>query len=789
MKNKFKRVLPSIMSALFLLSLPSCVTPDNPSSTGSGNNGGNLEAPLVEFNLPSNYEAKEVSSLDEGGVFEGFLKAKAELPDEVTVLKPADVNNYPQALKNQIFVSPEGNDGKKGTKEAPMKTISAALKKLRGAGGGVLFLMEGEYVEPDGIVMDEQYSGTEKCPLFITSYEGADVTISGSSRVDGSLFKKVSESNLPTRLTNRLSTEARENAVCVNLFELGISKDELGTFGKSTRPILNVDGVAQTIARYPNEGEKEIPIKEVVEQGKITETSSPYYETNKDSDKTFILRCEDEFPYTWDEEDIWMRGLLTAQWDDRHYPVHFDKETNTLINEKNFPNSTFYEIKTKAECTYYLYNALEALDVVGEWYVDKTDGWLFYYPEGDFESARLCGSSNEILSIDGAKNIVINDITFTGSAVDAIYAKDCDTLLLQNCKIEYNGGSGLSTYHCKKTGIIYSYLTGNGADQIKIASKNLADKISSDTRINIDAENNFVQNCTIIGGGNSAANAINLNCVAGVISHNYIEDSQLHVAGCIESVIEYNEILHGVPGVEDSGFIYINGIAEYWTFAGGNHTRYNYLHDFVGANSHAGIYLDDRRSGEYVYGNIVDTNCKDEGAIFGGKTSYRHHNGQRNVFYNNISIGATKRAFYDCEYLDAKYGNWVVNSNKILAQIEPYYTSQKFIERYPMWYEYWTIVKQVAEGGYANTDAEKIVRSPCYNVYQNNIIVDADLDFQVGKDSISYGHNTQKDNLVTTKVSSVFDEGYVLNMNMYNKIMNWEYEWEDVPFEKMGLVK
>ena len=82
--------------------------------------------------------------------------------------------------------------------------------------------------------------------------------------------------------------------------------------------------------------------------------SSKYYETNKDSNKTFQIRCLDEFPYTWEEEDIWMRGLLTAQWDDRHYPVHFDKNNNTLVNEVNYPNTTMYEIKTNKECTYYM---------------------------------------------------------------------------------------------------------------------------------------------------------------------------------------------------------------------------------------------------------------------------------------------------------------------------------------------------------------------------------------------------------------------------------------------------
>ena len=281
MKNRLKKLFPGITTAILLLtSLVSCGgTPGASTSKPSG--GDNLEAPLVEFNLPEDYGAIEVSSLAEGGVLESFFKAKEELPDEITVLEPADVSNYPKSLENQLFVSPTGNDGKKGTKEAPLKSIATAVKKLRGMGGGVVYLLEGEYVESDGIVINADNSGTDKSPLFITPYQGADVTIAGSKSVDNELFTKVSETTLPSKLSNRLSDEAKANAVCVNLYDLGLEQSDLGMFDNKTRPVLNVDGVSQTIARYPNEGASELPINEVVDQGKITSTDSPYYETNK----------------------------------------------------------------------------------------------------------------------------------------------------------------------------------------------------------------------------------------------------------------------------------------------------------------------------------------------------------------------------------------------------------------------------------------------------------------------------------------------------------------------------
>lgn len=69
----------------------------------------------------------------------------------------------------------------------------------------------------------------------------------------------------------------------------------------------------------------------------------------------------------------------------------------------------------------------------------------------------------------------------------------------------------------------------------------------------------------------------------------------------------------------------------------------------------------------------------------------------------------------------------------------------------------------------------------------NNISVDTPLAFRLGNHGEKL--SVEKDNLTVKKYSDVFDEGYVLNINAYSKIANWEYDWTDVPFEKAGLSK
>lgn len=755
---------------------------DHSQSSNTSSQPQEIEKPLVEFNLPKTYEQMEVASLDNNGVMELFFKAKDEVADEITVLQPADVNNYPQSLKNQIFVSPHGNNNNVGDLANPLKSISQGLHKLEGMGGGVLYLLEGEYVESEELIVNEKHSGTKKSPLFIKAYNQQDVTVTSSHSISRNEFKRINEVNLPSNITKRLTSNAKENALCVNLLTLGFERESFGEITNMTTPIFSVDGEEKTLARYPNLNDEELPITEVVDQGKITYVGSPYYQSNKDKTNGFVIRLNDEFPYTWNEDNIWMRGHLNEQWDVRSYPVSLNSNDKTMSAKKNFSNVTQYEINTKKECTFYLYNALEALDQEGEWYLDKNEGWLVYYPSKDFTSARLLGSNKNLLNINKADNVVVDGLNIFGSGSKGISIVDSETVLIQNCTIENNAGNGIYSYHSRETGAIYSNFSNNNTS-IYMATKTLADTTSTNPIINLTPEHNFIQNCRFTNGKETH---IRITSIGSVVSHNYLIDGQLMVDGCVECFIEYNEILHGKPNVEDAGFIYVNGASQYWTYAGGNHVRYNYLHDFVAENSHAGIYLDDRRSGEYVYGNICDVRCDGKGAIFGGKTSYRHHNGNRNVFFNNISIGATRRAFYDCEYLDAGHGNWKAFCDKMLKEIDVYLNSEIFCKRYPLWLEYWQKVKSSVEQGDGN---DYLLYTPSYNVYQNNIIVDTPLPFDMGKEASKNQTNIIKDNLVRETLSSTFDKDYSLDINVYSKIVDWEYEYEDVPYEKMGLSK
>lgn len=94
--------------------------------------------PLVSLNLPTEYKAMDIPSAEDGGVMAAFEKSVAELPDEVTVLEKIKIEDYPISLRNQVFVSPDGDDSADGSIDSPLATLDAALKKISGRNGAVI---------------------------------------------------------------------------------------------------------------------------------------------------------------------------------------------------------------------------------------------------------------------------------------------------------------------------------------------------------------------------------------------------------------------------------------------------------------------------------------------------------------------------------------------------------------------------------------------------------------------------------------------------------------------------
>ncbi len=591
-------------------------------------------APLVSLNLPEEYPPMEVEVGTEG-VMSAFLQARSELPDEVTVLGRMKPEDYPDSLERCVYVSPSGDDSAEGDIDSPLKSPKAALDRLVGAGGGVVYLRAGTYKLSEPLSIGEVHSGTDKSPLFISAYKDESVTITGAIDIPISDFQK--ETDLSALA--RLHENAADSILVAKLDSLGFAEEEYSSAAE--KPILYIDGLLQTNARYPNEGEELLTVGEVLKIGKPYKTTSELY--GLDSTDGWELRLMDSRPLNWsDENDIKYYGSLFAEWEKDSYSVTIDKEKQTVKSSGNSVWGARYDAGNR----YYFYNVLEELDRPGEWYLDYKNGRIYIYPEKAAATASLVTLKQPLVKVSSAANVVFDGITFTGTMDSGITVEDGYQVIISDCEIRGCGKLGLDMVG-RESGVIYSSF-----------------------------------------------------------SYNYI-GTVLSVGASREAVIEYNEFELGSTAIADSGMIYVGGPIP---LSRGIHIRYNYFHDLT--ESKAAVYLDDCSSGHYVYGNIVDVRAK----IDNGKNSYRTHNGRECVFWNNISIGATDRAFGDHANYYYGYLNWNSIHSVSLAENEAAVGDEGFTSRYPIAAAHFRRMPELGEHmkseTYESGELEDKLRSP-----------------------------------------------------------------------------
>ena len=63
---------------------------------------------IIEMNMPKEYPPIPARKTEEGGVRDRFMAAKAELPDEVTVIRPFNVDAFKGSNENTIYIAENG---------------------------------------------------------------------------------------------------------------------------------------------------------------------------------------------------------------------------------------------------------------------------------------------------------------------------------------------------------------------------------------------------------------------------------------------------------------------------------------------------------------------------------------------------------------------------------------------------------------------------------------------------------------------------------------------------------
>lgn len=624
---------------------------------------------LVETNLlpkiadiSGEYE-NAVENVD--SVIDRFFITMDELPDEITVLDKISLDDFPASKqKKQVYVSVKrGSDSNPGTEEAPLRSIAKAAEKMKNAGGGVIWIEGGMYTVTESIVFDSTHSGTIESPLFIIGYGDEPVVITDNAVINNQNFKKVD----PTvdKVAARLPEEAQDKVVYTNLYDLGFTYDDIPKVTTSGSATLYVDGEEFTLARFPNayyeDGITHIDIKDlmyfnhVYEVGSVSMKETTNYagwveRVNAPGSGLTMdsqIGWEIQLPYYGENDDevcswvntgdIWYYGSVYSGWEFGYYTMDPNcvHDGNLLGFEKE---GGYYSLKSVQPCiygasvsansaagrnTFYMFNAIEALDVPGEWFIDKETGNLYIYPKKEDISKQYITYSGDkkltLLRMLETSFAVVDNIHVNGASHTGVYTFSCDNIVLQNISttnVRYSGLVIELSYNIAVTHSEFSH--SKDSAMVNITNVNSITELKP---TNIIFQNNIVRDTSQTKSSGLQASGCRI-----VISHNDFIDACMTTSG-LENIIEYNEFVGGNKFVTDGGMVYMTGYNNR-----GHHIRYNLFHQFHA--THNAVYNDGKTSGVYTYGNIVSTLGSDSNLNKGWYSS----SGHGNVCYANIMV-------------------------------------------------------------------------------------------------------------------------------------------------------
>lgn len=307
-----------------------------------------------------------------------------------------------------IFVSPTGADSAVGTQSAPLASLGAAIDAAgKVSGDVVIVMMEGTYLfdREEVITPERMNSGS----LTITSSNGEKVNFCGLK-------------------TLSLNWRKGRN---------GLWKADCETAPDQ----IYVDGEKRILARYPNY------TGEGLWGGTSSDALSP------------------ERVKKWkDPSGGYIHSLHRHSWGSQHYIIT-GKNGSEVTYEGGWQVTRPYGLH---DSKLYVENIREELDSPGEWFWDKNEKILYYYPlDGEDISTKTVQAAvlGEILHIEGTDKIPVRNVTIQGirfSGTERMFKEPYEMLLRSDWGILRKGVLTLiGTENCTVRDCEFSDLGGN----------------------------------------------------------------------------------------------------------------------------------------------------------------------------------------------------------------------------------------------------------------------------------------------------------------------------------------
>jgi hypothetical protein len=350
--------------------------------------------------------------------------------------------------------------------------------------------------------------------------------------------------------------------------------------------------------------------------------------------------------HMWDESTVGLKSIDTAT------------RTLTFSNPAGNPPGAFGVQK------YVVWNIKEGMTQPGEWYLDRTQGKLVYWPlpKEDMTKADVWAPTLEtIIDIYGeksrpAKNITLEGLSLTvtntplksggfgaGEFAGAVSVYGADHCVLKNLDIYNVAGQGINSWESDNLHILDCDLHDTGANGIKATGANIV-----------------CQNCLVHDPGilYPSAAGIWASGLKALVSHCEVYDTPYSaiIGGGDYTCYEYNLIYRAMKELHDGGGIYAG-------FSKGMTLRGNVVRDIVdtGGYGASAYYLDEQSQDCLVEGNLSVNVAHPT----------QNHMAKNNIIRNNVFI-----VNGDCVTTFARCQNYTLEKNI-------YYATGNIIFRYP----------------------------------------------------------------------------------------------------------
>lgn len=583
-----------------------------------------------------------------------------------------------------LHISPEGNDSWAGTVSAPLRTPEGARKKVRGIkkGSGNIHVIfhEGDYEFTRPLQFNGGDNGTEWAKIYYEAAENENVNFVGSKKIDFSEATVVTDE----KILEKLPETSRGKVIQVDLKKSGIEAIENVDFMKNKGEVtsdisLFLNNKEQMISQWPN-GRWNFTTA-----GAVYDKNSKFQ--SKDPEIKRWVGVENGYIYGFFSQDYNFEKAKIKSADSENY-------TLTIADL----NGTLQDTATRR---YQAFNLLEELDVASEWYIDRENLILYYFPPYEFsekDTIELSLNRETMIQIDSydskkrdKMHIIFKGINFSKTLGD-VFKINADNITVDNCIFEYIGGIAIenSGEYVDVKNNIFSHVNS----YVMRSSDNTSNSKKQDEPVYF--RNNYVYDCT-----NYVAQAC--QAVASEEQNFIVENNTFHYsqgaamsAGWTsrENKFRYNECYNLMKERSDIGMVY-SGKSRFYHE---NEYSYNYFYNFNQKTEFfeaggQGIYMDDLYAGAYIHHNI----------LVDGGGGIQIGGGHHNTVENNIIIDVVNTPLLTDNRGEVWTNDW---AGMFLPHAQSSLASERIVKRNP---------------GIWNSINAETIEAPLNNVLADNV--------------------------------------------------------------------